>query len=429
MSNILSATTQPAAPVALPDPVHVFDLDDFPVYVMHGNQFDHIEQVFGHNHYFVIAGGNEKFPQNTTPATVYVKDMVKVYKVVNSVFGRAILDATVTSTKINFATAMQFNLALPKIPYDLFMRMDAFFRAIHKKHGTEAILMLMYDTNYLGTETPGLGWGAVAPVQKNTAGFCDYDPGSIIDSLEDHVILAGSAHSHPEMSAFASGTDHQDQAGWDGIHITYGWQRHINGGATQHYVETQYAGHKWTYTIEELIETAPVPNYPEDELSDWMSSVSKTVHTPVHHGYTGGAGLPKSQSPSYNSAGGSSSAKPGLVLQRIPVKMPANAPDPSKHMIVGTVVSNGSSSICPFCESPLNDRELQNHRCFACYSFVIESTQDISDINVDRELAGAKYIPQLDVAKSDLPIVIWNGLNGPQASFSEDLRIGGVAKK
>lgn len=414
-SKEAKAIEAPAAP-----PVQVMDLDGLPVFLPTSNQYDEIEAL-GHNHYYVLAGSSDKVagPNNST----VTHESVKLWRVTKSHLGRAITEATANSAGLKFGTGQSFTLELPPIPYELLMKMDAFFRAVYAKHKTEAILMLVYNMDYLHSETPSQGWGAIAPEQKNTGGFCDYEPDTIIETLEDNVVLVGSAHSHPEMSAFASDVDHKDQAGWDGIHITYGWRSSVNRGATEHYSEVQYAGKKWALGLNELVEMAPKPTFAEAELDPWLKNVTKNTAIGTTHHTSHSSPKSGTPTPSYSPGASGGNGFAQNILHRAPIKLPATAPDPKKNVIVG-LVKSGDNPSCPFCHSPLDSREIQHGRCFACFNFVVTGQDVIPEINKLREEFGARPIPDLDVAKSEYPILLWDGGD----TFTEDLRAAPAKK-
>lgn len=402
-----------------------FELDGFPVFVMNAIAFDEIEAA-GHNHYFVLAAGKEKRPKSNVKDQYEDVDIIKLWRVTSSVLGRAVIEATPSNSGVKTGTGVQFISRLPRIPYSLLNKMDAFFRAVYAEHKSESILMLVYNMNYLNSETPMLGWGAIAPKQKNTPHFCDYDPTSVVDDLEDHIMLVGSAHSHPEMDAYASGTDHKDQADWDGIHITYGWKSAVKGGATEYYVETQYAGLKWALSLADLAELTPKPVVPKEEIEDWLGNVTKgttAVTTYSHPGVNGGPKSLTSGTSGSRYTGGATGAgatsKTGVVLHRAAVKLPSDAPDPAKHTIIA-VVDRSTGSSCPFCQTILNDEEFARHRCMACFNFITDTVADDIDYNANRAQIGSKSLQELDRNEAKLPIVLWFPVEG---NFSPDTRL------
>lgn len=107
-------------------------------------------------------------------------------------------------------TSIQFTAT--KIPLDLIRRVTAFFRAVYIAQKSEAVGYLFYS--------PTSGeWDFVPPAQ--TAGPASAKYGSP-SRREEGWVVAGTIHSHASMSAFHSGTDHHDEEGFDGVHITIG---------------------------------------------------------------------------------------------------------------------------------------------------------------------------------------------------------------
>lgn len=416
----------------VPTPVFFFD-GDFPVYIFSSSADFDLVEASGHNHYFVLASGKEKRIKTGADGKDKTEDfdVIKLWRVYSSVLGRAVVDATPALSGIKYGTSLSFTNRLPKIPFSLINKMDAFFREVDRLHHSESIVMLVFDTRFFDTDNPSDGWGAVVPKQKNTAAFCDYDPTSVVEELEPEVILVGSAHSHPGMSAYASGTDHKDQADWDGIHITYGWMSSKNGGATEYYVETQYAGYKWARTLDEIAEMAPRPTVPKEELEDWIGNVSKGT-TIVHHGSHNGGGYynPKATTtPGYQratgSSGGTRATSSGIVLHRAVVKLPTGAPDPNTHTIVGVIDDGNATNVCQFCDTPVSVTDLETFRCLACFNFIVPASKlnDDIDFNAVRIELGRKSCDELDRKQADKPIVLWR----TDGTFSEDFRI--TAKK
>ena len=101
------------------------------------------------------------------------------------------------------AVEESFHLTVPKIPAVLFNRILGFLEAVNEERKTEAAILLMFENG---------AWDAVVPDQEATSTSVNY-------KIPDGLRPAGSVHSHPGMSAFFSGTDEADEAGFDGIHI------------------------------------------------------------------------------------------------------------------------------------------------------------------------------------------------------------------
>ncbi|MFT6783648.1 MAG: proteasome lid subunit RPN8/RPN11 [Saprospiraceae bacterium] len=118
------------------------------------------------------------------------------------------------------------SFTLPKISASIVSKVDAFLHAVHKKYTSEGIVLLTYDMDFLDAQNDEDGWGIAVPEQSNNAQHCDYDKASIVQKLfGTSTKIVGTIHSHPNMPAYASTTDHDDQAGFDGLHITFGWKR------------------------------------------------------------------------------------------------------------------------------------------------------------------------------------------------------------
>jgi hypothetical protein len=260
---------------------------------------DNIEEIIenlGFNIYYMICNtavdrkietksvGYNAAPTATT--TTWVTDLsTNIVKVVNNFVGRSVAivkDEDLYDFDVTRETA-EYNL--PPIPHDIVVKLDEFFRLVDAQHGTESIVLLTFDPQYEGTPE---GWGVLVPDQTNTSVHCKYDAESIVDQKPENVMIVGSVHSHPNMAAYASGTDHADQADFDGIHITYGWQKSVNGGATQYHIEMQIGGTAWTLKPEDVFEDFVFTKAPDPQVIEWSQKVKK-VHPP-----TGGTHKPAS---------------------------------------------------------------------------------------------------------------------------------------
>jgi len=201
---------------------------------------------------------------------------LSVFKVINNFVGRVVrVEKNIAVPDYSdVATLAHYNL--PLIPFEIIEKLDQFFRLVDAQHGTESIVMLTFDLNEEGPE----GWGILVPDQENTASHCNYDPHSIAEIKPDNVMIVGSVHSHPKMAAYASGTDHADQADFDGIHITFGWQKSVNNGATQYHIEMQMSGESYTLQPEDVFENFIIDKEPDPEVVQWASKVKKEL--PLH---------------------------------------------------------------------------------------------------------------------------------------------------
>lgn len=263
--------------------------------------FDVVES-FGFNIYYVLSNHTKLLPtssnsKSTTPADKSAppptKTSLTLFKVVNNFVGRSvsISDAPLPSSEfLSVEESCHYNM--PAIPHLLIEKLDQFFRLVDAQHGTESIVMLTYDLNKQGPE----GWGILVPDQTNTSVHCNYDPHSIAEIKPDHIMIVGSVHSHPGMAAYASGTDHADQADFDGIHITFGWQKSVNNGATQYHIELQMAGQAYTLKPEDVFEDYIIDKAPDPQVVEWSAKVKKALPPSMggHHPTTLGQ-VPQAQ--------------------------------------------------------------------------------------------------------------------------------------
>jgi Zn finger protein HypA/HybF involved in hydrogenase expression len=100
---------------------------------------------------------------------------------------------------------------ITKIPSISFAKIVDFFRKVYKQYFGEAIVLLFYN------EETGK-YKIVPPYQKVSSAALKYNRGI---SFEGWTMI-GTIHSHGSMSAFHSGTDHDDEETFDGLHITVG---------------------------------------------------------------------------------------------------------------------------------------------------------------------------------------------------------------
>ena len=101
-------------------------------------------------------------------------------------------------------------LLLPAIDALVFAQVLRFFEAVYELHGTEAAVLLHYSKEQ--------GWAFTVPPQKVSWAYVHYE---MTERLAGYRCV-GTMHSHGNMSAGHSGTDVQDEAAFDGVHITLG---------------------------------------------------------------------------------------------------------------------------------------------------------------------------------------------------------------
>jgi len=132
---------------------------------------------------------------------IYLKKKLGVMESIAPVKEISILKPIQATAKMN----------IKKIPAVEFGRVYEFFRRVYEAHQSEAVVLLFYDE-------VNKKYRIVPPHQKVTAAGAEYDRGIVMEGYT----MVGTIHSHANFSAFHSGTDVTDEAGFDGLHITIG---------------------------------------------------------------------------------------------------------------------------------------------------------------------------------------------------------------
>jgi hypothetical protein len=310
-------------------------------------------------------------PSTTVQNTTYKS---KMFKVVNNFVGRAVCEVEEDFGPELASFKEEAHYTMPAIPHVIVDKLDEFFRLIHAKHGSESIVLLTYDTTKEGPE----GWGILVPEQTNTATHCKYDPDSIVDLKEDHIMIVGSVHSHPEMPAYASGTDHEDQADFDGLHITYGWQKSVANGATQYHLELQMGGTSYTLTAKDVFEDFILQKEPDPEVVAWSEKVKKA--SPPQQWLAGATSdiiplnQPATPPPAFIPGGSRKLEKRSQVIPFDRVTYPGT-------IAAEIDISGNSSMICPSCLLALFKTEIyQGSACPACDIPIVPMNNDIDNI-------------------------------------------------
>lgn len=315
---------------------------------------------------------------------------------------------------------------LPGIPWSLVCDVDDFFRSVHDEHGTEAVVIFTYDDRYRDTDKPEDGWGVVVPEQTNTAGSCDYKPESIVEQLPDegmeHIWTVGTAHSHPGMSAYCSGTDKADQAHFDGIHITYGWK--ANSGQTEFHIELQMGGSQ--YSLPEEYAFSGRPDFNKNErIADWKKHVKKKETKTYNSFPYQGSGTP------YSGGKTSSPVSSGKRFEHLPKGLPE--PSGSVLIVVKTGLSREELKDCVVCNEKLGDYAKKSAKCTSCQSYMMtkdmETIQDLVDY---RDKNNIKTIDlDMDDEKAWKDVYLWEEVGTGKDSHDEitKLRTGRSQKK
>lgn len=128
-----------------------------------------------------------------------------------------LISAIIKVERLSFLKALPLSasMKIPKIPMEIFLEALLFFKRVYKEHKSEAVVLLYYDDKLQEFKLS-------APEQRVSYSGLKYTP----DLTENGFKLIGSIHSHADFSAFHSPTDHDDEADFDGIHITIG---NVNG--------------------------------------------------------------------------------------------------------------------------------------------------------------------------------------------------------
>lgn len=148
-----------------------------------------------------------------TPATTHYLIGGKVYETLTS----PQYVATVPSTQLTELSSPFFVWTGHKMPVVMVHSCLAFFRDCYQRYKGEAMVRLAYH--------PEQGWKAVPMPQEGRAGMAVTDRADekVLQQLsKDGYSLFGSAHSHCQATAFASGTDNADEEKSPGLHFTLG---------------------------------------------------------------------------------------------------------------------------------------------------------------------------------------------------------------
>ena len=389
-----------------------------------------IESLGFQIYYLICDKATSKTVQQKDAKGVMVSTQVYEYepavlKVVNNFTGRVVMPSN-DSFGNNFAAVeevAQYNM--PPIPRIIVDKLDEFFRLVDAQHHTESIVILTYDTNKEGSD----GWGVLVPDQENTSVHCKYDADSIAAIKPDDVMIVGSVHSHPGMAAYASGTDHADQADFDGIHITYGWQKSVNGGATQYHIELQIGGSAYTLKPEDVFEAYTISKDPDPEVVQWSTKVKKAQ--PL---YTGGSGSqahkahpPHSQS--YQAAWANQTHNSPPTQAGTVTTLKSWPQDKDKFLNELKIVENDAlvaieidatkEEDCLVCNFPLSALDIESLFCMTCDTPII--TQEMGQFDIVTSLhkyCGDRYL--------DPTVAYYIYCNDPNSSFLVKIKEAGV---
>lgn len=303
---------------------------------------------------------------------------------------------------------------LPPMPQEFIDKIEHFFRVVDEKNHTEAIVILGFEEDKLGTEDASSGWTVLVPDQKNTSSKCNYDPPSVMAMKPDNVRIVGSIHSHPGMSAYASHTDAGDQFNNDGLHITIGWKG--KNGAPEYYIEYQLGNKRYIFQPEEVFDFAPKASYDVDE---WLGRVEKeTWQGNPHNRASQATGQTKNGS---STGGGSASSQISSRLhgeffrERHNKTRPKGCPDILDNIVIAVIPNDAEK--CPNCGKKFDNFTARNRRCTDCFTYLMldEDDGDLRKIYEARKTAyqGKAYMPGLEFIESSnikgkFPVLLWD---------------------
>jgi len=132
---------------------------------------------------------------------IFLKKKLGIMESISPVKNISILKSISTSAKMH----------VEKIPAITIAKIVDFFKKVHEKYYSEAIVLLFYkeDTKK---------YRVVPPHQKVSGASVEYNRGLSLEGWK----MIGTIHSHSSMSAFHSGVDDSDEKSFDGLHITIG---------------------------------------------------------------------------------------------------------------------------------------------------------------------------------------------------------------
>lgn len=340
-----------------------------------------------------------------------------LFKIMNNDFGYGVTEEPFSMLGIDGKGEETATMKLPKLPWQFVQKLDIFFRAVFEKFGTEGVVQLVFDMKKMNSANPGSGWDFYVPTQTNTGHECKYEKDEIVPWIHKEneagkeYILVGSAHSHPNMSAYASSTDHKDQQDWEGFHITVGWHP---GQPSHHYVELIQNGRQWNYPdVSDVFEFPPPPKL---KGVDYTSVIDERVSKHVPKSYTpatGSAiatGFGSTAGAGKGGTGGTSAAgrtitHGGPTSQTPKLWLPEGSPDVRKNLIIASVSADVDE--CQFCGAPMTEMMGKACRCYACKSFFMLDTMTIPDIIEIRAMNQFPEAKVLDVTNPLQPIYIW----------------------
>lgn len=413
----------PADEITLDNLAHAWADNGLPIFFANHDNICDIVENMGFTMYYLLGNHEKKVTQTSvhpttkvsTTSTVDVKAM-QLFRVTSNMLGRVVQLAADPFDDTFLSLSEEGVYSMPPIPYEMVDKLDQFFRLVDAQHGTESIVLLTYDPSKTGTE----GWGIIVPDQTNTSVHCNYDPVSVAEEKPDHVLIVGSVHSHPGMSAYASGTDHHDQADFDGIHITFGWQKSVNNGATQYHFEMQMQGKTYLLQAEDVFEDRYIDGDPDPEVVEWTSKVKKALPPSITGGTQQALPTPqekdgqKSQTSTGSGAFNTLQAEVNKTLEDLRTKLArtfGNSLETNALVIAAIEQSAGSRGSgpygwCPSCGVHLEEFNFFSGYCDTCFVPILKLHSSAEETLIKI----AYYCNDMKIS-SNAPVYLWENMD------------------
>jgi len=400
--------------VQLEDLKYFWTSSGLPCFYADRTDIEDIVEGLGFKIYYLICNVAEDKPTTTTTIigsstakvtapsqTIQTNFTTQIVKVVNNIIGRSI---SVVNDDISDLASVRESASytMPPIPKVIVDKLDQFFRLVDAQHGTESIVLLTFDPS----KEDSSSWGILVPEQTNTAVHCNYNPDSVVEEKPENILIVGSVHSHPGMAAYASGTDHSDQADFDGLHITYGWQKNVNNGSTQYHIEMQMSGSSWTLQPGDVFQDFEINKEPDPDVVEWSNKVKK-VHPPLHTqaGVTNTVFPQTAQSPVTHPI--TDITEVGTLKQYKP-KINSD----KEYIIAAEINPSAKDIICPNCHTPLRSYEISTGYCDVCDIPLVNENDSIDQI-----FEHLRWYLQCRFVKTDVVAYIWTTNSDSTSEF------------
>ena len=171
----------------------------------------------------------------------------------------------------------QCQVSFPKVPTTKLEYIVGFFHRIYELHGSEAIVLLLWDLKQKR-------YRIVVPPQNATVWEAASGRRSALDvayevpgKLPPGCLVAASIHSHADGQAYSSWTDQKDEEHRDGVHVVCG---HIERDVPEFHLEVAVDGHRFKLKFAQFFEgfrtrRTIVPQ-------EWIDQVQCKVNRPYY---------------------------------------------------------------------------------------------------------------------------------------------------